>query len=259
MRFTAIAVSPDGNTLASGSYDQKIKLWDIATGKERKTLFGHNGCIFGLAFRPDGKILASASGDHTVKLWDVVSGTRRDTLSQPLKDVFAVAFNPAGTLLVAGGVDNRIRLWQISPDAAETSNPLLDSKFAAEGAILRLVYSTDGKLLLSSADDNTVRLWDAVKMKEKALLEKQPDWAPGLDFSADGQNIITGRLDGTIGVYDLTGKPVKKTAAAVKKSKKTKMAKAPSDKPNITRLQYHGMQRGDGNDGGRPSARISWA
>lgn len=240
----AVAVSPDGKILASGSYDQKIKLWDIATGREMKTLSGHNGCVFGLAFRPDGKILASASADHTVKLWDVASGTRRDTLSQPLKEVFAVAFSPDGDKLVAAGADNRIRIWQISPTAAETTNPLLDSKFAAEGAILRLVFSPDGKMLLSSADDSTVRLWDAATMKEKLLLEKQPDWASGLDFTTDNKTIAIGRLDGSLGFYDLTGKKQMVAAAAAKKSKKMKAAKPPSDKPDITRLQYHGMQRG---------------
>jgi hypothetical protein len=242
----AVAVSPDGKILASGSYDQKIKLWDIGTGKEIKTLSGHNGCVFGLAFRPDGKILASASGDHTVKLWDVASGARRDTLSQPLKDVFAVAFSPDGAKLVAAGVDNRIRIWQISSNAAETTNPLLDSKFAAEGAILRLVFSPDGKMLLSSADDRTVRLWDATSMKERLLLEKQPDWAAGLDFTHDNKGIAVGRLDGTLGFYDLTGKNLTFAAAASsrRRSKKMKEAKPPSDKPEITRLQPRGMQRG---------------
>lgn len=203
----SIALSPDGKTLATGSYDQKIKLWDIATGKELKTLSGHNGCVYGLAFRPDGKILASASGDRTVKLWDVATGARRDTLSQPLKDVFSVAFSPDGKKLVAGGVDNRIRIWQISDSAAETTNPILDSKYAHEGAILRLAFSTDGRTLASTADDRTVKIWNFQDMHERVLLEKQPDWAPALDFVTSNE-IAVGRLDGSVAFYDLNGKPL---------------------------------------------------
>ncbi len=211
------ALSPDGKILATGSYDQKIKLWDTETGKEIRTLSGHNGAVYSLAFRPDGKILASASGDRTVKLWDVATGDRRDTLSQPLKELYAVAFTRDGKQLVAGGVDNRIRVWEISENAAETTNPLLDSKFAHEGAILNLVFSADGNLLLSSAEDNTVKVWNAQNLKEKFLLEIQPDWARALTFAADDKTIAVGRMDGSLGFYDAaTGK--KLTALGAKLS-----------------------------------------
>src|SRR5258707_13305458 len=198
----AVAVSPDGTTLATGGYDQKIKLWKTASGEEIKTLSGHNGCVFGLAFRPDGKILASASADRTVKLWDVASGERRDTLSQSLKELYAVAFSPDGKRLVAGGVDNRIRVWQISDNAAETTNPLLESRFAHEGAILHLVYSDDGKTLLTSADDRTVKLWSAPEIKERLLLEKQPDWAPALALALENKVAVGGGLGGSLQYYD---------------------------------------------------------
>jgi mono/diheme cytochrome c family protein len=210
------AVSPDGKILATGSYDQKIKLWDAETGKEIKTLSGHNGAIYSLAFRPDGKILASASADRTVKLWDVVTGERRDTLSQSLKELYAVAFSRDGKRLVAGGVDNRIRVWQISETAAETTNPLLDAKFAHEGAILNLVFSADGNLLLSSAEDNTVKVWGAQHLKEKLLLETQPDWARALTFTADDKTIAVGRMDGSLGFYDATtGKRMNALSAGI--------------------------------------------
>ena len=199
----SIALSPDGKTLATGSYDQKIKLWSVETGKETKTLSGHNGCVFDLAFRPDGKILASASADRTVKLWDVASGERRDTLSQSLKELYTLAFSPDGKRLVAGGADNRIRVWEISEGATETTDPILYSKFAHEGAILNLVFSPDGKRLLSSADDQTIKLWDAQEMKELLVVEKQPDWPPALAF-VDDHTAVAGRLDGTIQIYDLT-------------------------------------------------------
>jgi WD40 repeat protein len=197
----SMALSPDDKILATGSYDQKVKLWDTETGKELETLSGHNGCIFGLAFRPDGKLLASASADRTVKLWDVASGERRDTLSQPLKEVYSVSFSPDGKRLAAGGTDNRIRVWEISESAAETTNPLLYSKFAHEGTILRLAYSSDGETLASTADDRTVKLWDAKEMHERTVLEQQPDWPTALTFVKKG--LVVGRLDGSLKLYDM--------------------------------------------------------
>ncbi len=205
----ALAISPDGKILASGSYDQKIVLWDSQTGQQVKTLSGHNGAVFGLAFRPDGKILASASADRTVKLWDVITGERRDTLSQSFKEVHAVAFSPDGKRLFAGGVDNRIRIWQISSNAVETSNPLLESRFAHEGAILRLVVSDDGKTLLSSADDRSVKFWELPALKERFVLAEQSDWCTGLAFFSQNQKVMIGRMDGSTAVYSvLSGKAI---------------------------------------------------
>lgn len=223
----AVALSPDGRTLASGSYDQKIKLWEVATGKELQTLSAHNGGIFALAFRPDGKILASASGDRTVKLWNVATGKRIETLSQPLKEQFALAWTPDGQRLVAGGADNRIRVWAVSSNAAETTNPLLLSKFAHEGAILNLRFSPDGKALLSSADDRTVKLWNAADMTEKFALELQPDVPPGLAFLGDDQAFAVGRLDGTVEFYE--GK---------------KGQRLPMPAPGLSRLEPRGLQHG---------------
>ncbi len=254
----AVALSPDGKTLATGSYDQKIKLWNVAEGTERKTLGGHNGAVFGLAFRPDGKLLASASADRTVKLWDVASGERRDTLSQPTKEQFAVAWSADGKRLAAVGADNRIRVWQVSADAKETTNPLVVARFAHEQPILRLVWSADGATMLSSAQDGTVRVWDAAEVKERMLLEKQPDWPTALAFSGD--TVVTGRADGTVAFYDAkTGKViVAPKSGAVEKcghemrsrkifcQAKTAMAKPASAPkgPSVSGISPRGIERG---------------
>lgn len=223
----AVAVSPDGKTLAGGGYDQKIKLWKIETGEELKTLSGHNGAVYDLSFRPDGKILASASADRTVKLWDVASGERRDTLSQSLKELYTVAFSPDGKRLVAGGVDNRIRVWQISENAAETTNPILEARFAHEGAILKIVFSSDGKSLLTSAEDRTAKLWDATEVKERLLLEAQPDWPTALTFALDNRAVVVGCLDGSLRYYNsATGKVFL------------------PPKPELVRAEPRGIQRG---------------
>ena len=223
----AVALSPDGKTLATGSYDQKIKLWNVQTGDELKTLSGHNGAIFDLAFRPDGQILASASADRTVKLWDVASGERRDTLSQPLKELYAVVFSLDGKRLFAAGTDNRIRIWEISEKALETTNPLLESRFAHEGTVLRLALSADGKSLVSCASDQTVKIWDTSTMTERLSLEAQPDWPSALTFASHDHEVVVGRLDGTWQFYSANdGKIV-----------------APP-KPELARVEPRGVQRG---------------
>src|SRR5262245_12690490 len=96
-----LAFSPDGTTLATCSYDQLVKLWDVASGKELRVLKDHSDAVYGVAFSPDGKLLASGSADRAVKVWDVAAGTRLATLSDPTDWVYAVAWSPDGRHLAA--------------------------------------------------------------------------------------------------------------------------------------------------------------
>jgi mono/diheme cytochrome c family protein/sugar lactone lactonase YvrE len=233
-----LTLSPDGQTLATGSYDQKIKLWSIASGAETITLAGHNGAVFGLSFRPDGKVLASASADRTVKLWEMPTGKRLDTFSQPLKEQTVVSFSPDGKTVAAGGVDNRIRIWSVSARALEGTNKLLQTRYAHEGGLLSLVYAADGKSLVTSAADRTVKIWNAADIKELHLLEKQSDWSPGLAILDTGK-LVVGRLDGNLALYDATtGEPEAKPMA------KAAPKALPPAKPELARMEPRGVQSG---------------
>ena len=224
----SVAVSPDGSVIATGSYDQQIRLWNRADGKELRTLTGHNGCVYDLAFRPDGKALASVSADRTVKIWDVATGSRLDTFSEPLKELQAVAWSPDGSRVAAAGVDNRIRVWAVSATAKEGTNRILFSRFAHEGAVLRLAWSPDGKTIVSSSDDRTVKLWDAAEVTATLALPQQPDWPAALAL-ADA-SVVVGRPDGTVDFYDA------KTAAL--------QPPPPAPKPEVALVEPRGIQRG---------------
>jgi dipeptidyl aminopeptidase/acylaminoacyl peptidase len=134
----SVSFSPVGHTLASGSWNNTIRLWDIDTGKEKAVLRGHQGYILSLSFSPDGHTLASGSGDNTVRLWDVNTGKEMAVLRGHEDEIISLSFSQDGEILASGSGDKTIRLWDLS--FLYSHNPTeKDFERAKENYRLRLV------------------------------------------------------------------------------------------------------------------------
>ena len=110
---TSIAFSPNGGTLASGSRDKTVRLWNAETGALKQTLAGHKGAVNSIAFSPDGRVFVSGDVDRTVRLWDAVTLEPKRTLSGHTGSVESLAFSPDGKMLVSGSWDGTILVWKV--------------------------------------------------------------------------------------------------------------------------------------------------
>ena len=113
----SVAITPDGTKIVSGSHDNTIKVWDIASGgRLLNTLKGHTSYVNSVAITPDGTKIVSGSRDNTIKVWDIASGGGRllNTLEGHSSPVSSVAITPDGTKIVSGSYDNTIKVWDLN-------------------------------------------------------------------------------------------------------------------------------------------------
>jgi parallel beta-helix repeat protein len=210
----AVAYSPYGCLLASGSWDNIVKVWDIGKGSEVRTLSEHQGPVKTVAFSPDGRLIASGSADQTIKLWEVVtlrdSSVASRTLSGHNESVEAVAFSPckqkdpSGTtciqwdeLLASGSFDNTIKVWEVA-----TGN-VRSTLTGHNGPVYSVAFSPDGKFLASGSDDKTIKLWDVVNNKEILTLSGHRDPVYSVAFSSNGKLLASGSADGTVKLWEV--------------------------------------------------------
>ena len=201
----SMVLSPDGDTLASGSEDTTIRLWDMHTGEHKRTLNGHKHRVYSVAFSPDGKTLASGSDDNTIRLWSVDTGETQRILTahagevedvdnghSSVEGVKSVAFSPDGKTLASGGGDNVIHLWAIGTGKRKMT------LVGHTHWVFSLAFSPDGKTLASGSVDSDIRLWDPHTGQHKKTLTGHGDWVRSIAFSSDGKTLVSGSDDGSV-------------------------------------------------------------
>lgn len=193
----AVAFSPDGAMLASGSDDATARLWDVASGEELHTLSGHEDYVNAVAFSPDGAILASGGYDGVVNLWSTADGTLIETLDLDGAVVSSVAFSPDGTTLATAAGD--VILWDVAN--AETIATLQSADFAEPYG---LDYNADGTLLAAGEDSGLIRLWNPAVAQVSLTLEGHEDYVRDVAFSPDGTRLVSGSDDYSVRVWDTT-------------------------------------------------------
>ena len=197
----AIAFSPDGTLLATGSVDRTARLWDAVTGAPFAVLDGHSNGVTAVVFSPDGKRVATASGgsfDSTARLWNVVAGGELHSLAGHTDKLVAIRFTPDGGRVVTASADRTARIWDV-PTAREVA-----VLAGHAGPLTGLVVSADGGRIATSSVDGTARLWNAVSGQELFVLKGHEKGVTSLAISPDASLLVTGSDDGSGRIWDMT-------------------------------------------------------
>jgi WD40 repeat protein/beta-lactamase regulating signal transducer with metallopeptidase domain len=208
-RILALAVSPDGKTVATAGEDKIVKVQDAETGRVLALLEGHEDFVVGIAFAPDGKTIATASFDGTVKLWDVPTAANggamkaRLTLKGHSNWVFAVAFAPDSKMLATAGYDKTVKLWDLDGRAEEGVLTPKHTLKGHRGTVRAVAFSPDGKTLASGGGDHAIRLWDVATRKQRAILKGHKQAIRALAFSPNGKTIASASEDNNAMLWDV--------------------------------------------------------
>ncbi|MFZ1026316.1 MAG: trypsin-like peptidase domain-containing protein [Limnoraphis robusta] len=201
--INAIAVSSNGQILATASDDGTVKLWDLMvalntdTSPLLHTLSEHSNAVLSVEISPDGRKLASGSWDNTVMIWDIQTGELLKTLIGHTQLVSSIAISPDGKRLVSGSKDNTIKIWNLE------TGELIQTLQGHSLPVLSLAISPDGQILASGSADATIGLWNLQTAQPIRRMSGHTDGVWSVAISADNRTLVSGSWDKTVKLWNL--------------------------------------------------------
>ena len=194
--ITSLALSPDGQSIVSTSWDKTIRIWDAHSYKLLSVLKGHDDWVNSAEYSPNGQNIVSASSDKTLRIWDALSGSLLRTLKGHDAPINSAVYSPDGKYIVSASNDKTLRIWGAS------SGELLSLLKGHEAPINSAVYSLDGQHIISASDDKTLRVWNASSTELDRTLEGHNDSVNSAVYSPDSQRIVSASKDKSLHVWD---------------------------------------------------------
>lgn len=200
---TTVAFSADGRRLVSGSWDQSVKVWDVATGQGLNVVANKVTGIQASALSHNGRLIAAEDASDNIRIWNATTGEEVRTIKgdRPPLDaswVFSIAFSPDDVLLAAALNSKTVRLWDVN-----SGNVVRDFTGSSRGFIY-VAFSPDGRWLATGGDTRTIEIWDVATGKVSKTLKGHKQDVYAVAFSPDGRWLASASRDKTVKVWEVS-------------------------------------------------------
>ncbi|BAY07542.1 NB-ARC domain-containing protein [Calothrix sp. NIES-2098] len=192
----AVALTPDGKYVISGSADKTLKVWNWQTGELLRTLTDHSNSVKAVALTPDNKYVISGSDDNTLKVWNWQTGELLRTLTGHSYWVNTVALTPDGKYVISGSADNTLKVWNWQ------TGEQLCTLLGHTGRVNAVALTPDGKYVISASHDNTLKVWNWQTGELLRTLTGHSYLVNAVALTPDGKYVISGSGDSTLKVWN---------------------------------------------------------
>jgi hypothetical protein len=204
---SAVAFSPDGRAILSGSEDRMLKLWDVAAGKELRTFTEKSyrySEVYSVAFSPDGSAVLSGGTGAKLFVHEVDTGKELRAFEGGSEYFASVTFSPDGRTALFGGSDATLKLWDLA------TSMILRIFTGHSASVSSVAFFPDGRRVLSSSWDGTLKLWDLATGKELRTFTDYFGPLYSVAVSPNGRTALCGGQDGTLKLWDVaTGEVIR--------------------------------------------------
>jgi len=198
--MNTLSFSSDGQQVATGGDDGKVKIWNSTSGFCFVTFEDHSSAISAVEFAKQGQVVFSASLDGTVRAFDLIRYRNFRTFTTPNPVQFnSLAVDPSGEIVCAGGTGDGFEIYMWSTQTGK----LIDVLSGHEGPVSSLAFSPLGDRLVSASWDKSIRVWDVYGRSSAVEPFRLNADALALAFRPDGKEVAVSTLDGQVAFWDL--------------------------------------------------------